>query len=378
MDPTRDCGEDGRHVGPTLYLESGELDSPESFCTEVFDDEAAGEYRIVQLTSTQSFESLHDSLNAHLERIHDPSEAAIVITTPQAEEESTVTRVGEGTPLYGFRVDPQDLTGISVAFTRLIDRWGESEGSTKICLRDVESLLPYHDEELVYRFLNTILATLQGAGADVHVHLRPAATDERTLSMLQSLFARVVDPDDANPDSPAGAASEAADSSSATDLAAPDESGSTPESGGGDARPTMMSDDEIDAFLEREGYGVLAFGGDSPYAIPMSFGYDAADRLPYLQLSSYEGSEKRARLTDSESVSLVVTRYEQPDRWRSVVVDGSLSRLAADRTREAVEAFTTGKLASVDVFERDLADVSFDLYVLAPSDVTGRQSVRSI
>src|SRR6056297_495087 len=173
-------GESDRTRGPTLYLESGTLESDEAFCTEVFDDAVEGEYRVVQLTSSQSFESLRDALDVQLERINDPSEAAVIITTPQSDGGSTRTVVGEQTPLYGFQVDPQDLTGISIVFSRLIERWDEIEGSVKICLRDIESLLPYHDTDLIYRFLNTILATLQGAGSDVHVHFHPAAADEQT------------------------------------------------------------------------------------------------------------------------------------------------------------------------------------------------------
>jgi hypothetical protein len=50
--------------GPTLHLEADALDPAESFCTEVFDDDIAGEYRVVQLTSTGSFDSVRDGVDA--------------------------------------------------------------------------------------------------------------------------------------------------------------------------------------------------------------------------------------------------------------------------------------------------------------------------
>lgn len=364
--------------GPVLYVESETLGSEETFCTQVFDDDRRGEYRVVQLTSVRSFDSLRESLAAQLRRIDDPSEAAVIIATPETPEEATATRVGEEVPLYGFWVEPDDLTGISIAFSRLVERWEGTEGSMKICLRDVESLLPYHDPELLYRFLNTVLATLQGAGASVHAHLTPDAMDPRTFRMFRSLFTRVVDADGTE-----------LDGSSDVDGAGGGPPAS-PASGSGEdpvdadladrVSPTRMTDDEIDSFLQSEGYGVLAFAGEPPYAVPISYGFDPANQLLYVQLSRYDGSEKRARLTESSEVSLVVTRYRRPDKWRSVVVDGTVERLTAEeaRRRNVFEAYADSSLASVDVFTRDPAEVAFDWYVLDPADTSGRRSVGSL
>lgn len=358
-------------VGPTLYLESTPLDADEAFCTDVFDD-ASGEYRVVQFTAAQSFESLREALDVQLERLHDPSEAAVIITTPQADEEATTSEVGAGTPLYGFQVNPHDLTGISVAFSRLIEKWDETEGTVRICLRDIESLLPYHDDDLVYRFLNTVLATLQGAGADVHAHLHPTATDEQTLHMLKSLFAQVIEPGESG-ETTATAATEPKPEATADTSEAESTDTTT-------ATTAAMTDAEIDAFLGSAGYGVLAFGSEGPYAVPMSYGYDAARRELYLHMSSFEGSEKQTRLEESTAVSLVVTRYERPDRWRSVVVDGQLKRLSADevRDRDVLSVFADSKLASVDVFSPEPSEISFEWYALTPTDITGRQGAGSL
>ena len=367
-----DGGGDGVTSGPALHLESESLDPTEAFCTEVF-DETNRPYRVVQFTTAGSFDDLRDALDAQLRDINDPSEAAVIIVTPRADEESESSEVGEGTPLYASRVDPQDLTGISVAFSRLIEHWEDGEEPVKICLRDLESLLPYHDADLIYRFLNTVLATLQGAGADVHAHLDPAAIDDATLHMLTSLFAHVVEDGDTTDDA-----------TTTTDDVGATSGGSEPNSAAAadpaDARTATMTDAEVDAFLAEQGYGALAFGGEPPYAIPMSYGYDPDERVVYMHMSGFEGSEKRARLGESASVSLVVSRYERPDRWRSVVVDGSLTRLSAEEVRsgDALRVFANSELASVDVFSRDPSIVEFDWYVLEPTEITGRRSAGSM
>jgi nitroimidazol reductase NimA-like FMN-containing flavoprotein (pyridoxamine 5'-phosphate oxidase superfamily) len=361
-------------AGPVLYLEESELKASETFCTDVFDN-AHGDYRVVQLTSSRTFESLRDSLDVHLEHIDDPSEAAVIITTPTAEEDTAIDEVGDDTPLYGFRVNPQDLTGISVAFSRLLEKWEDNTGTTRICLRDIESLLPYHDTELIYRFLNTILATLQGAGAEVHAHLRPSAMDDSALSLVKSLFSDVVAPDDQK----LKHISEAA-STERSEEAPNAKSSESFEAAGETVTTATMSDEQIDDFLESEGLGTLSFGGDPPYSIPMSYGYDAEKRVVYLHMSAYDDSEKQARLENSDSVSLVVSRYDRPDKWRSVIVDGTLTRLTDEETqdRDVITAYADSKLASVDVFEHDLSDISFHWYALTPTDISGRRSVREM
>ncbi|MFC6873347.1 pyridoxamine 5'-phosphate oxidase family protein [Halobellus marinus] len=375
--------------GPTLYLESSGIDLSEALCTEVFADTDESEYRVVQVTATQSFESVRDALDTRLEQINDPSEAAVIITTPQAEEDTEVTEVGDQTPLYGFRVSPDDLTGISIAFSQLIEKWEQEEGQVKICLRDIESLLPYHDTELVYRFLNTVLATLQGAGADVHAHLQPDVADEQALQLFRSLFENVVDQDASTLETGSASAPDAKRERSAgtpgTKEDAPSESRNRKSSGGsqssgGSLASARMSAEEMDAFLESEGYGTLAFSGEPPYAVPISYGYDADKRVLFMHMAAFDGSEKQSRLEESTAVSLVVSQYERPDKWRSVIVDGSVSRLSNEeiRDRDGLSAFAESEMASVDIFTRDLANLDFDWYVLEPTSITGRRSVGSM
>lgn len=374
----------GDHVaassGPTLYLESGRLDPTEAFCSEVFEGTADDEYRVLQLTASRSFDSLQHAFDVQLADINDPSAAAVILLTPQDDDETSVVRVGEDTPLYGVRVDPQDLTGISVAFSRLLDQWSDSPDPVRICLRNLESLFPYHDTDLVYRFLNTVLATLQGAGADVHAHVQPSLLDDRSLSLTKSLFATIVDADSGT--------SETVDTAKSLTEPAPEPApkpaagspdvradlDAEPEDGDGDV--AQMSAEEIAAFLTDAGHGILAFDGSPPYALPMTYGYDAATGRCYFQFATYDDSEKQSRLEDSATVSLVVTRYTRPDRWRSVIVDGELTRLSeADLEDGVPRVFATGDLASVDIFTRNLDEIGFAWYALDPTSVSGRRSV---
>jgi nitroimidazol reductase NimA-like FMN-containing flavoprotein (pyridoxamine 5'-phosphate oxidase superfamily) len=376
--------------GPTLYLEPDTLDESETFCTAVFDEDDRGEYRVVQLTAARSFDSLRDSLSGHLETVNDPSEAAVIITTPTPGDDATVTDVGPDTALFGFRVEPEDLTGISIAFSELLERWETHDTPVRVCLRDIESLLPYHETDLVYRFLNTILATLQGAGANVHAHLDPSSVDPRAVELFGSLFAEVLDAEvstvdpqvaaDAAASDPPDAASEGEAAAEAVDEAPGDGATAGDDgveaAGKSDLHSVEMDRAAIDDFLAATGYGVLAFAGDPPYAIPMSYGYDPDTGHCYLQLSDFDGSEKQVRLESSPSVSLVVTQYDRPDRWRSVVVEGRLAPLSTTDLdeRDVLPTYANSRLASVDVFDRDPDEVAFGWYVLEPDAVTGRQS----
>lgn len=360
-------------AGPMLYFD--ETEGGDIFCPLVFDDAGEKEYRVVQLTSTHSFTTLQQALDGQLQDLPDPTEAAAVMLSPQTSETTVVTAdVGTATTLIGFRIDPEDLTGVSIAFSKLIQRWERSTGSVDVCLQGIESLFPYHDTNLLYRFLNTILATLQGAGANVHMHLNPTMVDEQTRGLFMSLFNQVETIETA--ESP----QETTETDSKSDLV-------TPTTSTFDDIETLTTDlaertvemttAEIDEYLDEAGLGILAFAGDPPYAIPMSFGYDTERRELYLQLGTFAESEKQRRLQESGSVSLVVDHYERPDRWRSVIVDGNLTTLSdAERNeRGTVETFAKSKLASVDVFSMDPGEVTFSWYVLEPTSFSGRKGV---
>ncbi|MFB6124884.1 MAG: pyridoxamine 5'-phosphate oxidase family protein [Halanaeroarchaeum sp.] len=141
-----------------------------------------------------------------------------------------------------------------------------------------------------------------------------------------------------------------------------------------------MTDEEVDEFLASAGYGTLAFAGDPPYAVPMSYGFDPEERVAYVHMGAFAGSEKMDRLEESSSVSLVVSRYRGPDQWRSAVVDGTLHPISSRELDDgdALEAFSAGDLASITLFDRDPGTVSFEWDALDPTAITGRRSHRPL
>jgi nitroimidazol reductase NimA-like FMN-containing flavoprotein (pyridoxamine 5'-phosphate oxidase superfamily) len=73
---------------------------------------------------------------------------------------------------------------------------------------------------------------------------------------------------------------------------------------------TELSRKETDGLLARHETGVLALArSNEPYAIPISYGYDATEQIVYLRLVSTPESEKRRFLASSPEARLVV--YEQ-------------------------------------------------------------------
>lgn len=367
----------GRADGPVLYLDStDQVGGVGRLCTDVFDQEEDEDYRVVLLTTSQSLSYLAEEWDVIVEDVRSPSEGAVIVASPQWEGKIEMTCLDGDVPLHAVRVDPEDLTGISMTFSRLVEFWGEGTSGLNICLQDIESLLTYHDKDTVYRFLNTVLATLRGAGAVIHAHVYPEAVDEQTLELLKSLFDRAIE----EPLRESGATSTGNRRSPAGDTSAETEKADDADVDldvDGINTVTTMSSEETDAFLGSQGNGVLAFGGGTPYAIPMSYGYDPDTREVYVHLSSFEGSEKQARLENSDRVALVPSRYERPDQWKSVVAEGSISRLsdAEVRDRNVLGAFADADLASVNVFGRPLSEVDFDWYVIEPSEITGRKAL---
>jgi nitroimidazol reductase NimA-like FMN-containing flavoprotein (pyridoxamine 5'-phosphate oxidase superfamily) len=90
---------------------------------------------------------------------------------------------------------------------------------------------------------------------------------------------------------------------------------------------TVMTGAETDALLERRETGVLALArADEPYAIPISYGYDADVRRFCMRLVSAPESEKRRFLSDAPEVRFVV--YEEDGTtYRSAIANGRLERL---------------------------------------------------
>lgn len=138
-----------------------------------------------------------------------------------------------------------------------------------------------------------------------------------------------------------------------------------------------MTADEVEAFLNRRGHGVLSFGGELPYGIPLSFGYDPATDRCIFQLFSAVGSRKQASLAESDAVNLVTYEWNHIDDWRSVVVDGTLLPIE-DGTEEAADAsdifFEHGSVVGTEVFDQPLEELDGQWYELEIEQLSGYKS----
>ncbi|RLM59527.1 pyridoxamine 5'-phosphate oxidase family protein [Halobellus sp. Atlit-31R] len=136
-----------------------------------------------------------------------------------------------------------------------------------------------------------------------------------------------------------------------------------------------MTDAECAAFLTERGHGVLSFGGDEPYALPISFGYDVDRNRCVLQFVFPRDSEKRARLDASPAVSLVCYDWTTPDDWCSVLVTGRLRRIADD-SPDAIDASETFAAAAdvtgLSAFGTEATELDLEWYALEIDEMSGR------
>ncbi|MHB9288856.1 pyridoxamine 5'-phosphate oxidase family protein [Halobacteriales archaeon Cl-PHB] len=137
---------------------------------------------------------------------------------------------------------------------------------------------------------------------------------------------------------------------------------------------TELSRAESDAIVGRHETGVLSLASaDEPYAIPISYGYDAERGRFYMRLVSTPDSEKREFLASTPTARLVV--YEEADPvYRSVVAVGQLREVSReDLTVEHVEQFGDAKRPLFEIWGEAKPDLDVQLYQLDPDDISGRR-----
>jgi len=139
-------------------------------------------------------------------------------------------------------------------------------------------------------------------------------------------------------------------------------------------RRTELPRSETDAFLGRKETGVLSLAReDVPYAIPISYGYDAAERLFFLRLVSTPDSEKRDYLRDGARATLVVYDEAEPV-YRSVVATGTLEAVPREAlTAERLEQYGETSRPLFEIWREAQRDLDVVLYQFDPGEVTGRR-----
>lgn len=97
--------------------------------------------------------------------------------------------IGGGTSGSVAVADPNDLTGLGIAVTDLL------EPGMNVCFDSVTTMLQYAETNRVYTFLNSLLGHLWNANATAHFHFNPDAHDSETVAAITSLFDVCIDAD---------------------------------------------------------------------------------------------------------------------------------------------------------------------------------------
>jgi nitroimidazol reductase NimA-like FMN-containing flavoprotein (pyridoxamine 5'-phosphate oxidase superfamily) len=140
------------------------------------------------------------------------------------------------------------------------------------------------------------------------------------------------------------------------------------------ATETEMDTDEVDEFLGDRETGVLTLARENePYSIPISYGYDASQRTFFMRLVSTPDSEKRAFLSSSPAVRLVVYDGTDDDSvYRSIVAKGSLEELdPAELSVEQIEQYGNAKRPLFEIWGKGRDELDIQLYQFEPDELDG-------
>lgn len=140
------------------------------------------------------------------------------------------------------------------------------------------------------------------------------------------------------------------------------------------AHAVALSDEEIDSLLGTGGVGVISFAdGDTPYSIPVSYGYDSEKKGLYVRFGFGPDSEKRRYIDDAVTASLVITD-ETVGGWRSVVARGPLTKIIEPALdSHAAESVREVNIPFVTIYEQQPSTLEFELYRLDPDELSGRK-----
>lgn len=144
-----------------------------------------------------------------------------------------------------------------------------------------------------------------------------------------------------------------------------------------DTESIRLDDKERDELLGNGGTGVISFSAgveESPYTLPVSYGYDAAETAFYFRLA--ERDDRRERL-HRRPVSFV-THRQVDDHWQSVVATGRLQETTDEGiATETLEGLERVSIPFVDIFGEPMSDVKFAFYRLLPEDLEARTETPS-
>jgi hypothetical protein len=164
----------------TNLLVTGASRDAESALFDVLGDGDPGETTVV-ITTNPSAERVVSELR---DRGVDPTrEVGVVDATGQTavdEEGVHVEQIGT----------PADLTGISLEFAKLVQRFERAGAGNRIRigLASISTLLMYSDVQTVFRFLHVFTSRIQSAGLFGVFTLDPGMHDPQTVNTVRAIF----------------------------------------------------------------------------------------------------------------------------------------------------------------------------------------------
>ncbi|PSQ13317.1 hypothetical protein BRC99_04035 [Halobacteriales archaeon QS_7_69_60] len=112
-------------------------------------------------------------------------------TTAEDLRERLAGRFEEPPPVraldVGGEVELSDLTGQGITVAEALSP------ETTVCFDSLGALLQYTDLEQVFQFVHSLAERCAASSATMHVHLDPAAVDDRAVAALSTLADAVVD-----------------------------------------------------------------------------------------------------------------------------------------------------------------------------------------
>jgi len=148
-------------------------------CLDLLSVAPPSESSVLWVTYTRSAAACLEDWRAHVDE--DPARMAVVVLDDSGvggdapEDIDTVETGG----------NPGDITGLGITIGRYLEEWS---GPIAVCFDSLTALLQYTDLETAYEFLHTLDGRLYAVGAKSHFHLDPTAHDDRTVTILTSLF----------------------------------------------------------------------------------------------------------------------------------------------------------------------------------------------
>jgi KaiC/GvpD/RAD55 family RecA-like ATPase len=94
------------------------------------------------------------------------------------------------TALVQYVSSPEDMTGIGIKASRLLEEFYRERGVTRnrVLFRTVSTLLHYADVQTVFRFLHVFTSRLESADALGLFVVEAGAHDEQTMNTISQLF----------------------------------------------------------------------------------------------------------------------------------------------------------------------------------------------